>query len=260
MAYHTPILLPRAYFPVEPGIVFDNAAVSPYEAALSTYTFSAKVGTSGVNRCMVIPIAVFASGTVTRVRVAGVDATFLREDHNGVYRSEVWYLVAPATGTPTVQIDLSTSLTSIAAALNYTGVDQSSPIDAHGGANGTNNPASGSVTTIQVKDRVVAALAAQTASGILSSGGQAPRSINNGALGTGASADKGLIDVPASTTLTFTGLGALDVWAVSLVALKPVQGVLWWQGVYPSTRPPLQNVVTGGMTPACFKQPDQLVG
>lgn len=204
------------------GIVFDNASVSPYEAALSTYNFTHRVGTGITNGCLIVGVSIFATGTVSSITYNSVAMTFIRSDTNGVYRSEIWQLVNPATGSNTVTVNLSASLTSIANAQSYWNIDQTTPIDANNGGNGTGNPASTSVTTVTAADRVVGNLATQTASGVTSQANQAPRTTNTGALGTASSDDKGLIDTPAATTLQWNNITALQSWAVSLAALKPV--------------------------------------
>lgn len=214
--------IPIFYTPDQAGVVFDNATTSGYEAALSTYSWSHRVGTGITNRALIVGVSIFATGSVTGVTYNGVAMTFVRSDTNGIYRSEIWQLVAPATGSNTVAVTLNASLTSIANAQSYANVDQTTPIDANNGANGTNTPAAGSVTPVTAKTRVVANLAAASASGVTSATGQAPRTNNSGAIGTGASDDKGIIDVAASTTLTWNGLGVTDSWGVSLVALRPV--------------------------------------
>ncbi len=149
--------------------------------------------------------------------------TFVRADANSIYRTEIWQLVAPATGNKTISVTLSLSVTSIANAASYTGVDQTTPIEINAGANGVSNPASASVTTGFVRDRVFGAISTKTASGVTVASGQASRASNTGALGTGASADCGAVDVAASKTLTWNGITTLDNWAVSLAAIKPVQ-------------------------------------
>lgn len=217
--------LPSFKIPAQPGIVFDTASGSGYQAALSSYSFSHVIGSGLSDRCLIVGVSLFATGSVSSVTYNSVAMSFVRGDTNGIYRSEIWRLVAPSIGSNSVAVTLSGSLTSIANAQSYSGVDQASPIDANNGSNGTSTPAAASVTTVIAKDRVVGVLATKTASGVTSQAGQSPRTSASGALGTGASADKGLVDSPASTTLTWNGITALDNWAVSLAALTPVQAV-----------------------------------
>ena len=217
--------IPVTHVSVQTGIVFDQASASPYEAALSTYSWSHTVGAGGTNRLLLVAVSIFATGTVTGITYDGVAMSFVRADANSIYRTEIWQLVAPATGTKTIAVTLSLSATSIATAASYTGVDQAVPVEANAGANGVSNPASASVTTGFVRDRVFGAISTKTGSGVVVASGEAPRANNTGALGTGASADLGAVDVASSKTLTWNGITALDNWAVSLAALKPVQPV-----------------------------------
>ncbi len=228
-------------FPIQPWygpvgavwttVVFDAASTSAYESALSTYNWNHTVANS-LNRILIVGVSVFANGSVSSITYAGTAMTFLRSDTNGIYRSELWYLYAPATGTNSVAVTLSASLTSIANAQSYYNAHQKA-LDANNGANGTNTPASGSITTVTAYDTVVGNLAAQTASGITSASGQYSRTSSAGALGTGASDDFGDVVTPGSKTFTWNGLGVTDSWAVSLVALKPwVQTCFYWEEMH----------------------------
>lgn len=208
----------------EGTIVFDSAVSSGYEASLSTYNFNITIA-SQANRTLVVGVAIFAAGTVTGITAGGVAMTFVRSDTNGVYRSELWRLFAPATGVVNVVVTLSTSLTSIANAQSYYNTDQTA-LDANNGGNGTNNPASASVTTVANYCTVVGNLATAKASGVTSASGQTSRTINQGALGTNASDDFGDVVPAGSKTLTWNGIGVVDSWAVSLISLRPPQSIV----------------------------------
>lgn len=209
-------------------VVFDAASTSTYEAALSTYNWNHTIA-DHPNRILVVGVSIFLTGSVTSVTYNGVNLTFLRSDTGGTYRSELWYLFAPAIGTNSVVVSLNTSLTSIANAQSYFNTHQKS-IDANNGANGTNTPASGSVTAVAANTTVVGNLAAKSASGITSASGQNSRTISSGALGTAASDDFGDVAASSSKTFTWNGLGVTDNWAVSLVSLKPwAQTCFYWE-------------------------------
>ena len=137
-----------------------------------------------------------------------------------MYRSELWQLVAPTVGSIVIAVTLNASLTSIANAQNYYNVHQSSPVEAQHAASGTGATASDAVTTINDGARVTGNLTTSAASGVTSDSGQQSRSIASGALGTDASDDE-LVLTAASTTLQWTGLGALDTWIVGLASLRP---------------------------------------
>lgn len=208
-------------FALNTSVVFDNAVTSAYEASLSTYNFNITVANQP-NRILVVGVSIFAAGTVTGITAGGTAMAFVRSDTNGIYRSELWRLFAPATGVVNVVVTLSASLTSIANAQAYYNTDQTA-LDANNGGNGTNNPASASITTVLANSTVVGNLAAQTASGVTSAAGQYQRTTSNGALGTGASADFGDVIPAGSKTFTWNGIGAVDSWAISLLSLRTPQ-------------------------------------
>src|SRR2546430_4600330 len=107
-------------------VYFDNASTSNYEASLSTYNWTHVVGTNS-NRLLIVGVSTFAAGTVTSITWnpgASQNLAKLRADVNGVYNSEVWYIVAPNSGSGTVTVNLSASVTSIAGAASWWNVDQ----------------------------------------------------------------------------------------------------------------------------------------
>ena len=196
----------------------DADSTSGYEASLSTYGWSHVC--AGDSRLLVVGVSIFLSGTVTSITYNSVGLTFIRADAQGAYRSELWYLIKPALGSNTITVNLSVSLTSIAGATSLTGVDQNFPVTANNGANGTNNPASVSITTVKDNDWVIDTLATSLATAPTVGSGQAQRWNQSGALGSGTGSTKGPISPPAATTMQWTGLGVPDSWALSAAAIK----------------------------------------
>lgn len=208
---------------VSTPVTFDFASSSGYEPALSTYNWNHTVANQP-NRFLEVSVGIFALGQVTSITFNGKNLSFVRADVKGVYRSEIWRMVAPDVGTFAIVVTLNTSLTSIGNAQSYYNVDQNDPIDIEQGNTGTNSPATGSITPETDSCMLLANLVASTASGITSAGGQTSRTANNGALGTDASDEQGVITPISSKTFTWNNLGALDSWAVSVIAISPVQG------------------------------------
>src|SRR5882757_5028668 len=99
-------------------VYFDNSSSSAYQPAVSTYNWAHVVGTNS-NRAIFVGVSIFASGTVSSITVGGLSLSFVRADSNGLYRTEIWKGVAPSTGSQTITVNLSTSLTSIAEAASY---------------------------------------------------------------------------------------------------------------------------------------------
>ncbi len=202
------------------GPNFDAAASSNYQPALSTYSFS-HATTTNRDRVLVVTVSVFAAGTVTGITYNGVALTHhaAADVSNGVYRSEVWYLVAPATGTNTVAVTLSGVTTSIANSLSYWNVDQGAPIEAAATNTGTGDTMSVAVTTLTRNATVVANLTTPTITAITDAAGQQARDTNSGVLGQSKAGDKGPVVTPASTTNSWTGAGVTDTWAASAIVL-----------------------------------------
>ena len=217
-----PPKLRRPTLPFLTTVVFDSAATSGYKSSLSSYNFSITITAGNANRILFCGVGIFLTGSVTSIDAGGNAMAFVRADTNAAYRSEIWRLFAPPTGVVTITVTLNTSLTSVTNACSYYNSDQTT-LDANNGNNGTNTPASASVTTIADLCTIFGNLAAQTASGITSAAGQFSRTTSNGALGTDASDDFGDVSPAGSKTLTWNGLGTLDSWAVSLVSLRPPQ-------------------------------------
>jgi hypothetical protein len=216
---------PRYVRPDLGPVYFDNWSTSAYEATLSTYNWSHTVGTNN-NRLLLVGVSIFATGSVTAITYGGIALTKLRSDDGGIYRSELWYLIAPASGTASIAVTLSASLTSIAGGASWWGVDQTTPFSNNAGGTGTNTPASASVTPGSTLNRVFGNLAAQTASGVTDIIRQAPHYNASGALGTQIGSEQGIILTATATTIQYNNLGALDSWSVSLGAIQPVQSVV----------------------------------
>lgn len=202
-----------------PGITFDAVSNSPYEAALSTYNWTHTVGASAIFRGLVVSVAVLLTGTVTSITCGSLTLNLIRADTNGAIRTEVWYVANPPIGANTITVTLNTSLTSISSAVSYSLCGGPAAL---GGSTGTGGTVAASTTTNLNSSLLFAALACQTASGVGDDASQTNRGGNNGALGTLRASEKGLVSPPASTTLTFTGVGGIDLWAISEVELYSI--------------------------------------
>lgn len=110
---------------------------------------------SGDNRLLVVGISYYdATGTAGTVSFAGANLTRHIRQAGGGESSELWYLVAPATGLGTVTINFSASMTDVVAGGHYwTGVDQSTPLDTGTSSSGANTDPS--LTVASAADDVV---------------------------------------------------------------------------------------------------------
>lgn len=225
--YDTAILHLTQLTEAQGAIAFDAASSSGYEAALSSYNWNHTC--TGTNRGLLVNISIFVSGTVTALTYNGVAMTLVRSDTNGVYRNEIWRLENPASGTNSIAVTLSGSLTSIGSAVSYSGVDQTNMIEANAGANGSNSTPTQSVTTLTDNAWVTSGLSSANTSET-STSPQTSRANNTGALGTGAMGDQGPVAPAAATTAAWSATGVAQSWALSVVAIKPyipAAGTAW---------------------------------
>ena len=199
-------------------VFFDSASSSAYQAALSIYSWSHT--TSGTNRGLIVNVSIFATGSVTGITYNGVAMTSVRADANGAYRNEVWKLANPALGANTVEVTLSVSLTSIANASSWTGVDQTDIVEANAGANGSGTDATVDVTTVSNNTYVVAGASIQDTA-VTPTSPLRQRVNNTGALGSGVVGDSIIKVTAGAVTSTWTDIAALQSWAIGAVALKP---------------------------------------
>lgn len=91
---------------------------------------------SGSNTIMIVGISIrSASVQVSSISYGSQSLTYIRRDNasSNQARSELWYLIAPASGNHTVTVTLSGSAKATGGSCTYTGVAQTSPIDTNNG-------------------------------------------------------------------------------------------------------------------------------
>ena len=122
--------------PVElSAIAFDSAMSMTQATTASSISWSHTTGT-GNNRLLLVAIGVHvATGmptTVTNITYGGVSltqvTTALYSAANPRVRTYVFQLINPASGTNTITVNFAAATLSVAGAVTYTGVNQTSPI------------------------------------------------------------------------------------------------------------------------------------
>ncbi|MFL5304729.1 MAG: hypothetical protein ACJ8F1_05925, partial [Polyangia bacterium] len=88
-----------------------------------------------------------ACGSATTVTYNGVALTFAGASTNGTVRSEIWYLVAPASGTHNVVVTAPNATAVTATSMSFTGVNQTTPLGSTVGAIGTSTSPQVSLTS-----------------------------------------------------------------------------------------------------------------
>jgi hypothetical protein len=179
---------------------------------------------SGSNRIMIVGVSIKSSTvSVSSITYGAQSLTKIRSDFNsgGSIRSELWYLIAPASGTATVTVNLSGYAAATGGSCTYTGVAQTSPIDNSNGGSGSSTSPSQSVTVNTANSFLIGHVAISGNAAVSSEGsGQTQRwdqSI------PGANRGHGSEQGPDGTGSQSTSwsLSSSAYWAVSVVAFKP---------------------------------------
>jgi hypothetical protein len=207
------------------GIAFDAASNSGYQAASSSYSWSHTC--TGSNRYLLVGISMLSlAQTVTGITYNGAALTYIGAQNSvtGAARTEMWGLVAPASGTNTIAVTLSGAIASAGNASSYTGVNQTVPTESWNAAQATNVGAADAtvnVTTIADNDWTVDILATDDTAVTVGTG-QTQTGNVTGAGGSGAMSYKGPKTPAGSTAMYWTNVGALATWTVGSIALRNV--------------------------------------
>lgn len=206
-----------AAFLIEPSIT-----AIPFTQSSSTLYLSTPSGTT-VGDLMIAQVS--ARGGSTQTISAPSGWTLLRRDNSGSDLAQaLYYKVATATEGGSHIFGLSSNLKAAGGILSYSGIDTSSPIDAHAGqsnAAGTSVTAP-SVTTTQANDLVVSFFGTATGSTFAAPGGMTERydaAPAGSASSTAAAADVVQSGAGATGTKTATA-GASAVNIGQTVALR----------------------------------------
>ncbi len=202
-------------------------------AGAFTFSFSHTTTAGGTNRLLVVGVSINATAntnsTITGITY-GVQTLTKTLASGGTaanpMRVEMWYLVAPATGTASVSVTGNKSggnkLGVVAGAITFTGTYQVSPIRSSASNLGTSNTAQVTVassggdvvldTLAVVEGTSVTTGASQTSRWNTSSGGTGQDAVGTGSTSAGA----------ASVTMT-EGLSASTAWTLGAISIRANQ-------------------------------------
>jgi hypothetical protein len=211
----------------DPSIAYDAVGSGNNGDGATTISWTHVVG-SGTNRFMVIGISIrTVTVSVLSVAVGGQSATFLRSDARGTdVKGEIWYLVNPNSGSKTVTVTLSASSKACGGSVSYTGVAQTSPIDAHNGVSYGGETPSVSLTTTVKNCWIFSNLAISGTATVNAHGsGQVHRyyQVGTGAGPPSRAGDDG-DDKPTTTAGSYAMSWTMSWWAdvvAQAVAFKP---------------------------------------
>lgn len=212
------------------GIGFNAASNSGDQAASANYTFNRTV--TGANTYLTVDVELLTVTGATVTSVTDDDGgtntamVFLgaKSTVTGAGRVECWGLANPTAGTKTIRVILSASIESVATAVSYTGVHQTSPTEGFNSAQATNagsaTDASVSITSVANNCWIHAACVANDTS---ITANQTTRNNVSGTLGSGANEDNGAAKTPAgAVTMSYSGMGITTTWAIAGYALRPI--------------------------------------
>lgn len=209
-----------------PAFIAFDAASSAQAGSGSSLSWSHTC--SGSDRLLVVGTnsGDFSAGdrVVNSITYNGVNLTKIRSDDSGNSRSEIWYLVNPALGANTVQVNFAGGVSEMqAGAISLTGVDQSSPLDANNGATGSSSSPSVNVTTIADNAWVLDSLLVENTPSISVGAGQTSRWSEDNANSRGRGSTEGPKTPAGSVTMSWS-LGSSENWRLSAAsfATSPV--------------------------------------
>jgi hypothetical protein len=198
------------------GVVVNNLS-STSSTTLSTITLSHTVGT-GENRLLLVGVSL-RDRTVTSVNYGGVAMTLVGSRANGtnsiIY---IYRLLNPTSGTANISVVLNGAPGKGAAvgAIDYSGVDQSTPLGTFASASGWTSSPSLSVSSASGQ-MVFDVLSVRQTTALTPGAGQTERwDFSRGEIRSGASTEPA---TSATTTMSWTS--GLGYWAIGGVAIRP---------------------------------------
>lgn len=203
--FHTPVL---------------DQSTSTAANRVNSVTLALPVTPGYANRVVVVGVSLDAGHTVTSVTYAGAALTFIgaQNDPNPKTRVELWYRVAPQTGTNNVVVTFSgtTNDDVVVGASSWRGVHQATPLGTLAKASGKSSTASVTVSS-GTREAVVDVVSADSKSVTAQAGQTQLWSRQVDKVGGGGSYKAGAASVP----LTWTVNGGGNDWAILAVPLKP---------------------------------------
>ena len=205
------------------GIRFDAASNSGVQTAQSTYSWSHSC--NGGSRFLTVDIALLSAGqTVTSITYNGVALTFIvaKNTITAVGRVECWGLVNPASGSNTIAVTLSGTITSAGTAVSYNNVHQTTPTEGTNGNEATNvGAADATVDITSVADQCWIHAALATNDETVTAGQTSRNNVSGIGQGSGANEDFGP-QAASTKTMNYTDVGAGFTWTIAGYAIRPL--------------------------------------
>jgi hypothetical protein len=236
------------------AIAFDTAIDVGTSGGAVTFSHTC----TGSDLLLVVAVAIRnnKSQTVTSVTYNGIDLSLERTAINGLsVRSEIWRLAGPATGANDVVVTLSKGAKFAAAALSFTGVDQTTPTEIDNGATGSSTSPSVALNSTTDEAWIVDSVVFRSSTGTglptlvvgASQTEQTREFLESGSIAgrvRQGTSTEGPISPVASTTMSWT-LGDSVDWATAAMQIRPLVGA----STTPINQTAAMNIeATGGIT------------
>ena len=184
----------------------------------------------GPYRLLAVAVMIRGDEEVDSVTYADQSLTWKKTQDGGgadQQRVEIWYLVNPPVGTADLLVHLTDSANpSAIAAVNFTGVHQTSPIGATGGINGTGINVTTTITTLNTDSLIFGAASARGADTKDFTPGANITELWDDETGGGSATDDdglwgGELEAATAMGYTFNATSSQsDVWAIACIELK----------------------------------------
>lgn len=218
-------------------ITLDSVSNSATTNTANTISLSHTIGSCS-NRALVVSTqarddASASDTAVSTVTFGGTDLTKIRADRitdsapSANIGSELWYMVAPPSGSATVQVTWAGALSrvGVGSSISLCGVNQLTPLDAQSGATSVSGTTiSSTITTVADNAAIVDTFVSRPGSGVSAVGaGQTSQVLRT----VGSTVDVGLstvlIKTPAGAeTMDWTRASG-NAWAHSAASFKPAE-------------------------------------
>ena len=160
--------------------------------------------------------------TISGITYNGVALSHVRSDYITDNGTELWYLIAPATGahnivvTPTAVVDGL-----FGAGLSFTGVDQTNPIDNNDGTTTTGTSISQALTTVAADAMIVNIMHHYNSSAVLTPDADQTQRFNTPTTGDNDQAGGTRLVTAATSYTTSWTTDISDGMTLSVLSLKP---------------------------------------
>lgn len=180
---------------------------------------------SGSDRMLIVGVSIRKNAvSVSNITYGGTGGFTLigtQIDGGADHRVELWYKLAPDVGTANIEVTLNGPQEVVGGAVSFFGVDQSAPLGAFAGAQGTSANPSIDVPSAD-GEMIIDILSASGDSGAVTvGGGQTERWSGNTGTGDGNEFGSGSTELGASSVTMSWTLTNANKWAIGAVSVKP---------------------------------------